>query len=82
VNPEEPEEFKIGDLVEDQECPGSQGIFTGWGYNGFEQVCGGVETKIAIVTWMKHEDCEGYSGSAWRIWTNELILVAKGKNNA
>ena len=47
-----PEEFKMGDLVEDKECPGSQGIFTGWGYNGFEQVCGGVETKIAIVTWM------------------------------
>tara|TARA_R100001244_G_scaffold87737_1_gene67034 strand:- start:185 stop:424 length:240 start_codon:yes stop_codon:yes gene_type:complete len=76
-----PEEFSIGDLVEDGEFPGSQGIFTDWGYNGFEQVCGGVETKIAIVTWIKHEECVGYAGSAWRIWTNELILLAKGKQN-
>ena len=77
-----PEEFGIGDLVEDIKAPGSQGVFTGWGYNGFEQVCGGVETKIAIVTWLKHEECEGHPGSSWRIWTNELNLLAKGKSNA
>ena len=76
-----PEEFSIGDLVEDVHHRGSQGIFTGWGYNGFEQVCGGLETKIAIVTWINHEECEGYTGSRWRIWTTELNLLAKGKQN-
>ncbi len=75
-----PEEFGIGDLVEDIQALGSRGVFTGWGYNGFEQVCGGVETKIAIVTWIKH--WEGKPGSSWRIWTTELNLLAKGKNNA
>ena len=70
-------EYNIGDLVEDLQDTGSQGIFCGWGYNGFEQVCGGVETKIAIVKWLKHSD--GIPGTTWRIWTNELGVLAKGK---
>jgi len=78
VNPEE-FEFGIGDLVEDVQAPGSQGVFTGWGYNGFEQTCGGIETKIGIVTWFKH--WEGPAGDSWRIWTTELNLLAKGKQN-
>jgi len=80
MNPEECE-FGIGDLVEDGDYPGSQGIFTGWGYDGDEQICGGLETKIALVTWLKHEECEGHTGSKWRIWTTELNLLAKGKQN-
>lgn len=72
-------EFEIGDLVEDTHYKGTQGIFTGWGYNGFEQVCGGVETKIAIVTWLKHPECSAGVGRSWRVWTNELRMLAKGK---
>ena len=78
-------EFDVGDLVEDAQARGSQGIFTGFGYNGFEQVNGDVETKIAIVTWLKHRslspDRHG-SHPTWRMWTTELNLLAKGKNNA
>ena len=75
-----PEEFKIGDLVEDTQARGSQGIFTGLGYNGFTQVNGDVETKIAIVTWLKHRSLSP-GRPTWRIWTTELNLLAKGKQN-
>ena len=75
-----PEEFKIGDLVEDAQARGSQGIFTGLGYNGFTQVNGDVETKIAIVTWLKHRSLSP-GRPTWRIWTTELNLLAKGKQN-
>ena len=75
-----PEEFMIGDLVEDAQARGSQGIFTGLGYNGFTQVNGDVETKIAIVTWLKHRSLSP-GRPTWRIWTTELNLLAKGKQN-
>ena len=75
-----PEEFGIGDLVEDIQAPGSQGVFTGLGYNGFTQVNGDVETKIAIVTWLKHRSLSP-GRPTWRIWTTELNLLAKGKQN-
>ena len=75
-----PEEFMIGDLVEDAQARGSQGIFTGLGYNGFTQVNGTFETKIAIVTWLKHRSLSP-GRPTWRIWTTELNLLAKGKQN-
>tara|TARA_R110000824_G_scaffold134352_1_gene297300 strand:- start:158 stop:394 length:237 start_codon:yes stop_codon:yes gene_type:complete len=75
-----PEEFGIGDLVEDIQAPGSQGVFTGLGYNGFTQVNGDVETKIAIVIWLKHRSLSP-GRPTWRIWTTELNLLAKGKQN-
>lgn len=74
-------EFDVGDLVEDAQARGSQGIFTGLGYNGFTQVNGDVETQIAIVTWLKHRSLSP-DRPTWRIWTTELNLLAKGKNNA
>ena len=70
--------FHIGDLVADGSSTklahASQGVLIEVGQPGWS------DQNISMVHWIKHEEMNE-NNNVWKIFTNELILLAKGKQN-
>ena len=69
--------IELGDLVEDKEYPGSQGMVTclmGYDYGT------GLDHPACTVHWIFHRGNNGQLAS-WKMWKCELKLLAKAKKN-
>ena len=70
-------EIELGDLVEDKDYPGSQGMVTdimGYDYGP------GMDHPSCIVHWIFHKGNNGMLAS-WKMWKSELRVLAKAKKN-
>ena len=69
--------IELGDLVEDKEYFGSQGMVTGEGY---DFIMGVGDERVVTVHWIFHEGNNGMLAS-WKMWKSELNILAKAKKN-